>query len=332
MDRRILLCMVAVLGAGQAHADAFYEGKTVTVITSTGEGGVYDIIARAVARHMPRHIVGSPTMIVQNMPGGGNLRATNFVYNVAPKDGTTIATLESSIPLHQVIDGRGVRYDAGKFHWLGSTGSENSAVVAWHTAGIHTIKDAMEKEVVLGGTGIASNLVRVPAAMNNILGTRFKIIVGYKSVPAVDLAMERGEIQARVSGLATIHPDWIKDRKIHFLAQVGAARDKTLPDVPLLTEIAKTDFEREILKLISAPRALGYSFIAPPGVGEDRVAMLRKAFQATLRDNGFLAEMKKVSIDVDPMSAGDVARIVSDTINAQPNVVANARMAIEVNR
>jgi tripartite-type tricarboxylate transporter receptor subunit TctC len=330
--RSALACLIAALGAAPAPAAASYEGKTITIITSTGEGGIYDVIARALARTMPRHLDGAPTMIVQNMPGGGNLRATNFVYNVAPKDGTTIATLESSIPLHQVIDGRGVRYDANRFNWLGSTGAENSVVIAWHTSGIRTIKDAMDKEVVLGGTGIASNLVRIPAAMNNVLGTRFKIVVGYKSVPEVDIAMERGEIQARASGLATIHPDWIKSRKINFLAQVGAARDRTLPDIPLLTDVAKTDLDREILKLISAPRALGYSFVAPPGLSPEQVAILRKAFQATLRDKAFLTEMQKVAITIDPMSAEAVAKVVADTIGAGADVVAKAKAAIEVPR
>jgi tripartite-type tricarboxylate transporter receptor subunit TctC len=331
--RNAAVCLLLALTAAlPAQAQSPYEGKTITVITSTGVGGVYDLTARVIARHMGRYIPGNPTLIVQNMPGGGNVLATNYMYNIAPKDGLTIASIHNAMPLHQVLDGRGVRFDAGKFNWLGSTGSENEVILAWHTAGIQTIKQAMEKEIVLGATGAGSGLSIMPTAMNNVLGTRFKLVIGYKTSEDINLALQRGEVQARAFGINSIesqHPDWLKEGKVAFLAQAGVKRDKSLPDVPLLTELAATPQQRQILKLISAPAGLGHPYLAPPGTPPERLTILRKAFDATLKDKAFLAEVEKLQIAIDPMSAEEVAAIVSETINAAPDVVARAKAAME---
>jgi tripartite-type tricarboxylate transporter receptor subunit TctC len=328
----ILLGLSLVAFSAPARAQSPYEGKTITIVTSTGVGGVYDLTARVLARHMGRHIPGNPTLIVQNMPGGGNVLATNYMYNIAPKDGLTIASIHNAMPLHQVLDGRGVRFDAGKFNWLGSTGSENEAILVWHTAAITSIKQASEREIVLGATGAGSGLSIIPTAMNNVLGTRFKLVIGYKTSEDINLALERGEVQARAFGLNSIvaqHADWLTDHKVVFLAQAGVKRDKDLPDVPLLTELAGTPQQRDILKLISAPAGLGHPYLAPPGVSEDRLAILRTAFAATLKDKAFLADVEKLQIAIDPMSAAEVAAIVADTINAPPDVVAKAKTAME---
>lgn len=331
MIRCIVFGAVAVLTAFSARADPYFQGKTIAVVTSTGAGGTYDVTARLIARHMPRYIPGNPTMIVQNMPGGGNVLATNFMYAVAPKDGTTIASIHNAIPLHQVLDGRGVRYDAAKFNWLGSTGPETEVIIVWHTAGVNTIEQAKEKEIILGGTGAGSGLVIIPTAMNNLLGTKFKMVMGYKSSEDINLALQRGEVQARAFSLVSItsqRADWIKEKKISFLVQVGAKRDKDLPDVPLLTELAASDEQREILKLISSAPGLGRPYIAPPGVPADRLAILRNAFDATLKDKAFLAEAEKLQMDIDPMRADETARIVGDVINAPPDLVAKAKAAM----
>ena len=172
--------MPAKAGAPPGEPDVF-KGKTITLITSTGVGGLYDLVARMIARHMPRHIPGKPTIIVQNMPGGGNVLATNYMYNIAPKDGTALATIHSAMPVHQVLNGQGVRYDADKFNWLGSTGPQNEMIVVWHTAGIRTLEQAKQQEVILGGTGVGSGIVIIPTIMNSLLGTKFKIVTGYRS-------------------------------------------------------------------------------------------------------------------------------------------------------
>src|SRR5260370_6409891 len=266
------------------------------------------------------------------MPGGGNVLATNYMYNIAPKDGLTIASIHNAMPLHQVLDGRGVRCDSAKLNWLGSPGSETEVILVWRTAGVTTIKQAMEREVALGSTGAGSGLSIIPTAMNNVLGTRFKLVIGYKSSEDINLAMERGEVQARAFGLNSIvaqHADWLKEHKVAFLAQAGVKRDKDLPDVPLLTELAATAEQRQILKLISSPAGLGHPYLAPPGIPSDRLTILRNAFDATLLDKAFLAQVEKLKIAIDPMSADEVGAIITETINAAADVVAQAEAAME---
>src|SRR5437588_12201210 len=187
---------------------------------------------------MPRYLPGKPTMIVQNMPGAGNVLATNYMYNVAPKDGTVMAVIHAAMPLHQVLDGRGVRYDTSKFNWLGSSGPENEVVLVWSTAGVKTIEDAKNREVVVGATGEGSGIFILPMAMNRVLGTKFKMVSGYKSSEDINLAMQRGEVQARAFGIDSIrsqHPDWLKNKTIDIIAQAGVKRDPELPEVPLVT-------------------------------------------------------------------------------------------------
>ena len=332
MVRFVLLSLLVTLAAPPARAADYFAGKTITIIVSTGTGGSYTSIAQAFSRNMPRYIPGRPNIIVKNMPGAGNVLATNYMYNIAPKDGTTIATINNSIPLHQVLDGKGVKYDAAKFNWLGSTGSYNSVAYIWHTAGIKSFKDVTEREIILGGTGVGSSIVIYPIVMNNLLGAKFKIVLGYKSVAEIDVAMERGEVQARTGSYTALRderPDWIRDKKVTFVAQIGAVRDKALPDVPLMTELAKTDEHRQIMRLISSPIALGRPFLAPPDVPPEIVTILRTAFQATLRDEQFLKEAAKLELDIDPISGDDIARIVRETSSAPRSILDAATAAME---
>ena len=330
--RSVLSGIGAALCVSMARAaPAPFQWKSLTVITSTGAGGTYDLLARLVARHMPKYLPGNPNAIVQNMPGGGNVVATNHMYNNAMKDGTVIAVINDAIPLHQVIDGRGVRFDADKFNWLGSPGDRNSVTFAWHTSGIKTIEDVMRREVPLGGTGVGSSIVIYPTAMNKVLGTKFKIVLGYRSSSEVFLAMERGEIAARSVGLTSVlaeYPDWITEKKINFLVQLGAKRDPMLPDVPLLTELAKTEEQRQILTLISAPTLLGQPYLAPPGVPAERVAILRAAFASTMRDPAFIADTSRLSYDAIPLGGEEVARFVHQTVATPADIVAKARAVI----
>ena len=332
-SRRSILTGIggALVASAVQGAPAPYQWKSLTIVTSTGAGGTYDLLARLVSRYMPKYLPGNPTAIVQNMPGGGNVVATNYMYNNAPKDGTVIAVINDAIPLHQVIDGRGVRFDADKFNWLGSPGDRNSVTFAWHTSDIRTIEDAMRREVVLGGTGVGSSIVIYPTAMNKVLGTKFKIVLGYRSSAEVFLAMERGEIAARSVGLTSVlaeYPDWIAEKKINFLVQLGARRDPMLPEVPLLTELAKTEEQRQILTLISAPTLLGQPYLAPPGLPADRVAVLQAAFISTMRDPAFVADAKRVSYDAVPLTGEEVARFVHQTVTTPADIVAKARAAV----
>ena len=332
MIRCIVAAVLALLIALPAYAQSFYEGKTVTIVTSTGVGGTYDVTARLIARHMPRFIPGKPNMVVQNMPGGGNVLATNFMYAIAPKDGTSIASVHNAMPVQQVLGGQGVRFDAGKFEWLGSTGPETEVILVWHTSNIRTFDELKMREVILGGTGAGSGLVILPRAMNALLGTRFKIVSGYKSSEDINIALQRGEVEARAFSLISItaqRADWLRDKKITILAQVGAKRAHEIPDVPLVTELAKSEEDRQVFKLISAAQALGRPYLAPPGVPADRLAILRQAFEATLKDKAFLADAEKLQIDIDPIGADEVTQLVLDTVNAPASVVAKAKAAIE---
>ncbi|MDP2358161.1 MAG: tripartite tricarboxylate transporter substrate-binding protein [Beijerinckiaceae bacterium] len=317
--------------AQEAGHELFYKGKTVAIITSTGPGGGYDLVARLIARYMPKQLNGAPTMIVQNMPGGGNVVATNYMYEIAPKDGTAIAVVNNAVPLNQVLDGRNIRFDASKFNWIGSTGGRNEAVFILTSAGISSVDELRKKEAILGGTGPGSSIVIFPTAMNSVLGTKFRIVTGYKSSTEVFLAMERGEVVARSGTLPSLqsgYPHWLAEKKIQFLAQVGLKRDAELPDVPLLTELAQTEEQRRVLALISSPPALGQPYLAPPGVSPERIAMLRAAFARTMKDAGFVADAAKGSIDIAPMTGDEVARIVTDVVNADPGTIKRAREAL----
>ncbi len=328
MRRMAMSALLVLASAGGADAEDFFKNKTITIINSTGNGGSYHNIALAMSRHMPRYIPGAPSMVVKSMPGGGNVLATNFMYVSAPRDGTHIATINNSIPLHQALDGRGIQYDVTKFNWIGSTGTYNSIAYVWAGAGVKTVQEVFRREVVLGGTGVGSSIVIYPAAMNALLGAKFKIVLGYKATSEIDLAMERGEVQARTgsyTGLRSDHPDWLSEKKVDIIMQIGSKRDPELPDVPLLSELGRNEEERKILELISAPIALGRPYLAPPGVPEDRLAILRSAFDQTLRDEAFLAEARKMDHEIAPQSAQEVASIVEATIKAPPAIIQKAK-------
>lgn len=329
--RRIAVLLGILLVAGHVHAENFYEGKSITLVTSTGPGGTYDVGARVISRYMPKYIPGKPNMVVQNMPGGGNMLATNYMYSIAPKDGTAIAVVNNAIPFQQTVKGPGVRYDATRFNWIGSTGAKNSAIFVWATNSVKSIADVMKTEVTIGGTGAGSSLVVFPTAMNNVLGTRFKVVIGYKSSEDIALAMQCGEVEARVlaySSILATHPDWIKENKVRFLVQAGLKRDKDIPDIPLTTELAHDDEERRILKLIASPVPLGQPYLAPPDTPADRVAILRQAFDATMADSDFRAEAARLQLDMDAMTAEEVAAVVNDTISTPPEIVAKAKLAM----
>jgi tripartite-type tricarboxylate transporter receptor subunit TctC len=333
---RVLAVSALLLSTSVALAeDEFYKGKTITVVTSTGPGGTYDLTARSLSRHMPRYLPGAPNMVVQNMPGGGNVLATNFMYNIAPKDGTAIATLHNAMPLHQTLGGQGVRFDATKFTWLGSLGAENSGVIVWAKSGLKTFEDLKKRDVILGGTGAGSGIVIFPQIMNSELGTRFKIVTGYRTSDEVNIAMERGEVEARTLGLVSLlgqNVEWIEGGKVNVLAQIGARRDKRLANVPLLQELTNDVKQKQLFALMASPTAIGKPFTGPPGLPPERYAMLRTAFEAMVKDRDFLDEMQRLKIDIDPMSGDEIAAIVRDTVAAPADVVERAKLAMEADK
>lgn len=322
-------------GAALADDTDFYKGKTIELIISSGVGGGLDSNARIVARHLADHIPGHPTIIARNMPGAGHLRAANYIYNQAPKDGTTIGTLIPAFVLAQILDGRGVQFDAAEFQWLVSTASSNSTVYVWSASNIRSVEDAMSRDVLMGGTGIGSYTTLYPTIMNNILGTRFKIIAGYPTSAEVGLAMQRGEVEGRAgnnfNSLEVENGDWLKNGTIRLIAQVGLERDRAFPDVPLISDFAKTDSERRILRLFSSDVVIGRPFLTSPGVPPERVALLRKAFGEMLEDKAFLDECAAAGVDVDPEPGDRIQAIVADLVHTPPDIIVKAKAAMIAN-
>lgn len=327
-----LLAAATVVGlaqAARANVGEFYKDKTVSLIISTGTGGGYDLTARVVARYLPKYLPGAPAIVPRNMPGAGNVLAANYMYNIAPRDGLTLATLAQTVFLLQPLGGPGVRFDATKFYYLGSSSVDNSSIYVWHTAGVNSIEDATKREILFGATGVGSGSTVYPLLMNNLLGTRIKIIAGYKTSQEVDLAMSRGEVQGRAGNnfqsLKANRPDWLAEKRLVFLAQVGLQRDSEYPDLPLLTELAKTEEHRQIIAMFSAPIAIGRPFLTTPDVPLDRARALRDAFAKVMADPDFIAEGRKASLDIKPISGEGLAKIVDDLNATPPAVVARAK-------
>ena len=323
-------CASVANSAAAQSVEEFYRGKTITMVVSTGVGNGFDTNARLVARHLGRHLPGQPTIVVKNMPGAGHVLAANHMATDAPRDGSTMALIMPSIITHQLLDGRGVRYDVAKFQWLGASDYSNQSVYVWAT-GAKTFAETMSREVILGATGAGSYTLLYPALMNNLLGTRFKTVAGYKSAKDIDLAMQRGEIDGRagnyLSTLRSINGDWLRDKSINILVQIGNERDADFPDVPLLTEFAKSDETRRVLQLFEAEITVGRAFLTTPDVPADRLAALRQAFDATMADAAFRAEATRMGLDTNPIKADKMQAIVREVAATPPELIAVAKRA-----
>ncbi len=331
---RIATIMAALTCSVAAQADPvedFYRGKTIQIIISTGSGTGHDMGVRLVGKHMEKHIPGRPTTIVRSMPGGGHVLAANYVYANAPKDGTTIGSILPAFILHQVIDGRGVQYKAEDFPWIGSSDVDNMNFYLWHTAAIKTIEDAKAKVGVMGATGAGSYTALFPTLLNNLLGTKFRIVPGYRTTGEIHIAMERGEVQGRAgnfnSSLKSANPDWLRDKKIDIILQIGATRDPEFPDVPLMTELAQTPEQKRVLELFSGEIAMGRAFLATPGIPADRLTALRKAFEETMRDPAYIAEAKSIDLLVRPLGHEKLAEIARTILTTPPDLVEIGRKA-----
>ncbi len=335
--RAFFIAALAAASAPGAKADAvsdFYAGKTISLIVSTGVGGGVDTNARVVARHLGNHIPGNPQVVPKNMTGAGHLQATNFLYGAAPRDGTHIGAILPTFVGYQVLDGKGAQYDARNFNFLGAADVENANFYTWRNVGLKSILDARDKEVLMGATGAGSYTMLYPTLLNNVMRTKFKIVSGYKSTNEIHLAMERGEVSGRAgnffTSLKSQNPDWLRDKKIDMLLQFGAVRDPEWLDVPLLSEIAESEEQRQIFKVFTAEVALGKIFIATPGVPADRLAALRKAFEDTLRDPAFLEDARKVEMLARPLPWAQAKAMADEIVGLSPEMIAKAKAAMEI--
>ena len=329
-----LSACVLCAGGSSVAADSvqdFYAGKTMNVIVSTGAGSIFDNTARAISRHMSRHLPGAPSFVVRNMPGAGHMRATQYMFAQAPKDGSHMAVVNNGIPLEQLVAGLAARFDVRQFNWIGSAGLSNLLTFSWHTTNVKSFEDAKARELIMGATGVSSNGFLYPNVLNTLLGTKFKIVSGYGTSMEADLGMERGEVNGRagfsLSAVLAEHPDWIEQKKINILFQTGLAREPSLPDAPLMQDLAKTDEQRAVLMLLSQSVGLGRPFFAPPDVPADRVAALRKAFDATMQDANFRKEADAQKLDIRPMDGARLASLVMQIVDAPPVIAEKVRGA-----
>ncbi|MEA2907741.1 MAG: hypothetical protein QOI12_5128 [Alphaproteobacteria bacterium] len=331
-----LMLVSPVLALAPAAADPvadFYTGKTMTMMVATTPGGDYDRIGRLLARHMVRHLPGEPAMIVRNMPGGVGIQAANWLAALAPRDGTALHMLIQNMPAHQALGGTGVEFDTRRFFFIGNVSDGVNVLNSWHTTGIRTIEDARHKELVVGAPGTATAGVYYPKIMNALFGTRFKIVMGYPNGNDVNLAMERGEVGGRGSNTwrsyQSTHPDWISDNKIIPLVQIGLRRHPDLPHVPLLTELAQNDADRELLHFISADIGIARAVVTTPETPPERVQALRRAFDATVKNREFLAEADKMQIDVSPLTGEEAQSIANSIVDTSPAVLARVKVLLE---
>jgi tripartite-type tricarboxylate transporter receptor subunit TctC len=293
----------------------FYRGKTISIMVGFGPGGGYDLYARTLARHLGKHIPGNPSVVVQNMEGAGGVRAANHVYSVAAKDGTVIAGVNQGAAMFKLLGGKGAQYDPARFQWLGSMASSNNTIYVWHSSGIRSLDDAKTREVSMAGSGVISDANIYPAVFNALAGTKFKVISGYTGTNESNLAMERGEVEGRGGGayssLVSTRPDWLRDRKVNIIAQIGFEKEPDLADVPLLLDLMNGDEQRQIATLVTLPTAIGYNHWVAPEVPAERVAALRAAYAAAVKDPDLLADARKQSLDIRYKSGQDLEAMVN---------------------
>ncbi len=314
----------------QSPAD-FYKGRDLDLYIGYSPGGAYDLYARMIGRHMGAHLPGQPTLVPKNLEGAGSLRLANYLYRVAPKDGSAFGTIGRGIAFDPLLIGQGDAFDAQKFGWIGSANNEVSVCVALKSSGITRFEDLFTKEITVGGTGTSADTDQFPRVLNGVLGTHFKIVEGYPGGNDVVLAMERGEVQGRCgwswSSVKSTHKSWIDENKMVVLVQLSLTKHPELPDVPLVTDFAKTDEQRQILKMVFARQVMGRPYLAPPNLPADRLATLRQAFMDTMTDKDFVADADKAGIEINPVSGADVEKLVKEVYATRPAIIAKAKDA-----
>ena len=311
----------------------FYKGKNIDLLIGYSVGGGYDLYARVLARHLGKYIPGNPTVVPKNMEGAGSLRLANWLYNVAPKDGSALGTIGRGTGFDTLLGNKSAQFDAPKFTWIGSANNEVSVCVAWHTTGITKFEDILNKELVVGGTSASADTDQFPKITNAVLGTKMRVITGYPGGNDVGLAMERGEVQGRCgwswSSVKSTHMQWYEQKKFYILVQLALSKHPELPNVPLIIDLAKNDEQRQILKLIFARQVMGRPFLAPPGLPPERLAALRRAFTETMKDKAFLAEADRIRLEITPVTGEAVQKLVAEIYGTPPEIVRQAAQAVK---
>jgi tripartite-type tricarboxylate transporter receptor subunit TctC len=333
VKRSVTLAFIMTLAvfADVARAEDFYAGKTINIYIGTGEGpGAMTSYPRAITQVTGRHIPGRPAIVIRHMPGAGGIKAANFMYSIAPQDGTAWGFITRGFVRAPLLQTPQADFDPTRFQWIGTPSLETTVAGVW-TANtrVRSIQDATQEEVVFGGTSLATDTGLFPTILNRLIGTRFKVVVGYKASTDVDIAMERGEAQGKIWTWASLKSgrtaNWVADRKVHLLAQFGLERAKDLPDVPLVLDFAKTTEDRQVMELIFSPIALGYPSFMGPGVPKGRIEIMRRAFDRTMQDPEFISLMGQQTLAHDPATGEALQAIVARMYGMPAPVIEKAR-------
>jgi tripartite-type tricarboxylate transporter receptor subunit TctC len=312
-------------------AEPFFARKTVTISIGYTAGGSYDLYGRLIARHLGKHVPGNPTVVAQNMPGAGSLKAANWLFSAAPKDGTALGVIVESAALEQVLGNKSAQYDAAKYNYVGRVATSNNIFMMWHTAKVQSIADAQKQETILAGTGPGSIAETVPRLLNALIGTKFKLVSGFPASTEAMLAMERGEVDGAGSSWAAVFvskQDWLKEKKIRVILQTQPGeRHPDLPDTPSLTEYGNTPEDRLVTALYASGSGIGRTLLGPPGIPDERMQILRTAFDAMVKDPAFVADIRKVNVELSPLSGAKVQELIRRTLAVPASVRERAMVA-----
>ena len=336
----MLLAFIAVAAvpaslpcAAQDAAAEFYKGRQISIVVGFTPGGSSSLYAQALARHMGRHLPGGPSFIVQHVPGAGGLVAANNLYNTAPRDGTVFAITGRTAAIEPLLGNKNAKFDGRQFNWIGTANVEYTTCSLWHTAKVKTLQDALSMEAVVGGSGADATEVIFPKAANKLVGTKFKVVLGYPGSTEILLAMERGEVEGFCgigwTFLKLRKGDWLRDKKVNILYQMSIEKHPELPDIPAIIDYAKTADDRKVFEFLFAPQDMGRPFFAPPGVPAERVAALRAAFARTLKDAQFLAEAEKMGVEVQHVGGERIQQLVERIYASPADVIARAKAVAE---
>jgi tripartite-type tricarboxylate transporter receptor subunit TctC len=323
-----LIALMVIAAASARAQPQFYAGKTISILVGAGEGGAYSLYAQLAAEYFRKLLPGNPTVVAQSMTGAGGIRATDYLANVAPKDGTALGMLLDLAAATQVLQPKAVHYDLSKFSVIGTFVTDNPVIMVRADTGVHSFADLKTKSIIVGASGKGSQTYVHPALLKDVLGASIKLVTGYRGSADISLAMERGEVQGQsatwVSWKAR-HSDWIKEKRIIPIVQVGLKKEADLPDVPLMLELATSDEDRQVLELMSSGSQIGRALFAPPGVPAERIAALRTAFDAMVKDPEFRAAAAKRKLIVAPVSGTEVQAIIQRVVSYPPGVIERAR-------
>jgi tripartite-type tricarboxylate transporter receptor subunit TctC len=309
----VLVSLLTSVRVADAQPDAL-AGKSVQMIIGFGAGGGYDLWGRTVGRHIGRHLPGNPSVVPQNMPGAGSYAAANYIFNVAPKDGSVLGIIARDAALGPLSGATGARFDPLQLSWIGTPAKETNVCIAYHTAAVKTVQDLLSKQLILGDTGPGTGTRSYPKALNELIGTKFKLVGGFPASSDVFLAMERGEVEGICESLDSIkirRPSWIPEKKIAILFQGGVAPNPELAGVPFVLDLARNAEQRQAIEFLYAGQGIGRPFVAPPALPPERLKMLREAFDATMRDADFVAETQKSKLEVDPETGERLAALIA---------------------